>query len=437
MQDFEVSHVFERIGHRIMMLNARRLVQPAGNEPLIVLSIRDITEHRALEESLIERAAELAQADRSKDEFLAMLAHELRNPLAPLRNAAEILQIEDASSEERAQVLEMLGRQIGNMSRMLDDLLDVSRITEGKIELRKQPVALDEILSSAVNAARPSLNTRSQELVLTLPEEPVVLDADATRLEQVFGNLIANASKYSGDGSRISVKAERSPSADPAEVIITVADQGIGISAELLPRVFDLFIQASRSLDRTHGGLGIGLTLVQRLVRQHGGSVEARSDGPGKGSEFIVRLPLQHGHTIAPTVASAPQREPSRRLLIVDDNQDSARSMATLQRRRGHETRIACTGLEALTVAAEFLPDVVLLDIGLPRMDGFEVARQMRGMPALDGVLLLAMSGYGCSTDLEKAKQSGFDEYFIKPVDLDRLRECMRKHTVKQGSLGK
>ncbi len=428
LQDFEVSHTFERIGHRIMMLNARRLVQPAGNEPLIVLSIRDITEHRALEESLIERAAELAQADRAKDEFLAMLAHELRNPLAPLRNAAEILQTEDASAEERGQVLEMLGRQIGNMSRMIDDLLDVSRITEGKIELRKQPVALAELLTSAVNAARSSLTARSQELTLLLPDEPVVLDADATRLEQVFGNLIGNASKYSGDGTRITLKAERSMSSEPAEVIISVKDEGIGIPADILPRVFDLFMQASRALDRTHGGLGIGLTLVQRLVRQHGGSVEAHSEGAGHGSEFIVRLPLQPGHKLVPQASAAPQREPSRRLLIVDDNQDSARSMATLQRRRGHETRIACTGLEALTVAAEFLPDVVLLDIGLPRMDGFEVARQLRAMPALSGVLLLAMSGYGCSTDFEKAKLSGFDEYFIKPVDLDRLRERMRKH---------
>lgn len=432
LQDFEVSHTFERIGHRIMMLNARRLVQPAGNEPLIVLSIRDITEHRALEESLIERAAELAQADRAKDEFLAMLAHELRNPLAPLRNAAEILQAEDATTEERGLVLEMLGRQIGNMSRMIDDLLDVSRITEGKIELRKQPVALAEILTSAVNAARSSLTSRSQELTLLLPDESVVLDADATRLEQVFGNLIGNASKYSGDGTRITLKAERSMSSEPPEVIISVKDEGIGIPAEILPRVFDLFMQASRALDRTHGGLGIGLTLVQRLVRQHGGSVEAHSQGAGHGSEFIVRLPLQPGHTLVPQTSVAPQREPSRRLLIVDDNQDSARSMATLQRRRGHETRIACTGLEALTVAAEFLPDVVLLDIGLPRMDGFEVARQLRAMPALSGVLLLAMSGYGCSTDLEKAKLSGFDEYFIKPVDLDRLRERMRKHPLVQ-----
>lgn len=437
MQDFEVSHLFERIGHRIMMLNARRLVQPAGNEPLIVLSIRDITEHRALEESLIERNAELAQADRSKDEFLAMLAHELRNPLAPLRNAAEILQTEDATTEERTQVVEMLGRQISNMSRMVDDLLDVSRITEGKIELRKQPVALAEILTSAVEAARPSLTARSQELTLLMPEEPVILDADSTRLEQVFGNLLGNASKYSGEGTRITLTAERSMGAEPPEVIISVKDEGVGIPPELLPRVFDLFVQASRALDRTYGGLGIGLTLVQRLVRQHGGSVAAHSPGLGKGSEFIVRLPLQPGHTLVTSAPAAPQREPSHRLLIVDDNQDSARSMATLQRRRGHETRIACTGLEALTVAAEFLPDVVLLDIGLPRMDGFEVARHLRAMPAMSGVLLLAMSGYGCSTDLEKAQQAGFDDYFIKPVDLDRLREALRKHHPVQGGMGK
>ncbi len=414
-----------RDGRRVAALC--RWVLDRGTESILT-SYTDITERRMLEDSLAARALELTRADRSKDEFLAMLAHELRNPLAPLRNAAEILQATGASDDERGQAQRIIGRQIENMTRMIDDLLDVSRITEGKIELRRQPVALADILTAAASVARSGIVARRQELAVSLPAEPIFLNADATRIEQVFGNLLGNACKYSDSGSHISLSAERAAvhGKEPPEVIIRVRDDGMGIAPELLPHIFDLFVQATRSLDRAHGGLGIGLTLVQRLVKLHGGSVEARSEGPGHGSEFIVRLPILAGPVAAPAAPAPAARETPRRMIIVDDTEDSTSSMAILQKRRGHETRTAFTGPDAVTAAAEFLPDVVLLDIGLPGMDGFEVARRLRAMPALAGAFLVAMSGYGSDEDRAKARLAGFDEYMVKPVDLDRFRELLR-----------
>ena len=394
-----------------------------------ITAFYDITERRLLEDSLAARAADLARADRSKDEFLAMLAHELRNPLAPLRNAAEILRSTGASPEAIAQAQAILTRQIENMSRMVDDLLDVARITEGKIILRRAAVPLEAIIHAAANLARPAIEARRQELAITLPAEPVYLDADATRLEQVFGNLLTNASKYSHSGAHISISAERAPVAqgEPTEVAVRVRDDGIGIASELLPRIFDLFVQATTALDRAYGGLGIGLTLVHRLVKMHDGNVEARSAGLGHGSEFIVRLPFLQGAVVAPPPAAAPPvLEISRRILVVDDNEDSARSMSLLQRLRGHQTRVALTGPDALAIAVEFAPEVVLLDIGLPGMDGFEVARRLRAMPALADTFLVAMTGYGNPGDRAEARAAGFDEYLLKPVDLTLLREWLR-----------
>ncbi|MDB6175668.1 MAG: hypothetical protein JWL59_4979 [Chthoniobacteraceae bacterium] len=392
----------------------------------ILTSFTDITERHAVESALANRAVKLASANRSKDEFLAMLAHELRNPLASLSNAAAILQITDVSVDDRGHAQYIINRQIENMSRMIDDLLDVSRITEGKIELRKQPVALEAILTAATSLVRANCIFRHQDLTVSLPVEPIFLNADTTRLEQVFINLLGNACKYSGDGCSIALSAERAVGVEPPEVVICVRDNGAGIDAELLPRVFDLFVQATRALDRSHGGLGIGLTLVNRLVTLHGGSVEAHSAGLGHGSEFTVRLPILHQTPSAPLPLPAPIQETSRRILIVDDNTDSARSMAILQSRRGHVTRTAFTGPDALTAAAEFLPEVVLLDIGLPGMDGFEVARLLRRMPVMAGALLIAMTGYASAEDRHLAAQAGFDEHLIKPVDLETLRDWLR-----------
>ncbi len=395
-------------------------------ERLLAVS-RDVTQQRKLEESLVAQATQLAQADRSKDEFLAMLAHELRNPLAPLSNAAEILDTESASDEEREHARLIISRQLANMTRMIDDLLDVSRINEGKIELRRQPVALETILAGATSMARSSISAGRQKLEVTLPSEAVFLHGDATRLEQVFVNLIGNASKYGGEGCHIGLSAERDGNVAHPEVVVRVRDNGTGIDPELLPRIFDLFVQATRSLDRQHGGLGIGLTLVRRLINLHGGSIEARSEGLGNGSEFIVRLPiLRDAPRPEPLLAGPITQEPSRRILIVDDNTDSARSLAILQRRRGHEVRIGFTGPEAIEAAAEFRPQVVLLDIGLPGMDGFEVARKLRAMPALAGALLIAMTGYASAEDQAQAKAAGFDEHLVKPIDLALVREWLQ-----------
>ena len=393
----------------------------------------EITERRMLEDSLLARASDLARADRSKDEFIAMLSHELRNPLAALRNVAEILNTSDANAEDRGEAQRILARQIENMTRMIDDLLDVSRITEGKIELRKQVVALETVLTSAASQVRPGMEARSQELTVTLPSQPVLLNADATRLEQVFGNLLGNACKYSDSNTNISVRAERTTACgkETPEVIVSVRDEGIGIEPELLPRIFDLFVQATSGLDRAHGGLGIGLTLVERLVKLHGGSVEAHSEGLGRGSEFVVRLPILASPVpVHPPPPKSPAREIARRILIVDDNEDSARSMSNLQRLRGHETRTAFTGPAAVAAAAVFAPEIVLLDIGLPGMDGYEVARQLRAMPALASAFIVGMSGYGSDEDRAHAREVGFDEYMVKPVDLNLLREHLRRGRV-------
>lgn len=417
-------------GSRVsVVVNIRSLRNEQGELTGAINCFYDITERRLLEDALVARAAELARADRSKDEFLAMLAHELRNPLAPLRNAAEILKIAELRTEEHRQAEGIVDRQIENMTRMIDDLLDVSRITEGKIALRKRAVTLGSVLAAAVEAARPSIQARGQELATLLPTETIFLDADSTRLDQIFGNLLTNASKYNHPGGHISIRAERTrhPETQSPEVAVRVRDDGIGIDAELLPRVFDLFVQATHTLNQARGGLGIGLTLVQRLVTMHGGRVEAHSAGLGQGSEFVVHLPILVAQRPEPPVSVPALREASRRILIVEDNEDSARSMSALQRLRGHETRVAFTGPGAISAAAEFNPEVVLLDIGLPGMDGYEVARHLRAMPSLAGSFILGLSGYGNEADCERARAAGFDEYMVKPADLDVLREWLAR----------
>ncbi len=403
----------------------QRLTLPGGRHG-VVCYFKDVTEQRKLEDALLAQTEALEEADRRKDEFLAMLAHELRNPLAPLRNAAEILQIDGTGPRERATAQRLIGRQIENMSRMIDDLLDVSRITEGKIVLKKETVLLESVLTSVAGAVRPACEAQGQTLTLSLPPRAVHLHADPTRLEQVFGNLLGNAAKYAGVGCRISLGAELA--AGGREVLVRVADDGAGIDPELLPRIFDLFVQSSRTLDRAHGGLGIGLTVVQRLVTLHEGSISAHSDGLGHGAEFVIRLPVLESP--AGEVASAvPVRTRRQRLrmLIVDDNRDSADSMALLQELCGHQTRVANNGPDALVAAGEFQPEVVLLDIGLPGMDGYEVARQLRQLPGLGKAFLIALTGYGSVADREKAREAGFDEHLVKPADLGQLRRWLEE----------
>lgn len=404
---------------------AFRFGEPANRQVAVLFN--DITHRKRAEEALRLQAEELAHEDRMKDEFLAMLAHELRNPLAPLRNASEILQLADTSPRERAQAQRLIGRQIENMTRLIDDLLDVSRITQGKVELRRQAVMLQPILNSAASLVRDACATRGQQLTVALPSEPVYLHADPTRLEQVFGNLLGNACKYGGEGCNISLSSEVDKDTD--EVVIRIADDGIGIDPELLPRIFDLFVQASRTLDRSNGGLGIGLTIVHRLVKMHEGRIEARSEGLGHGAEFIVRLPLYHGPLPDAPLPSSAGAKRGLRMLIVDDNRDSAESMGMLQELSGHETRVAHNGSDALVIASSFRPQVVLLDIGLPGMDGYEVARRLRAMPALEDTFLIALTGYGTEDDRTRALDSGFNEHLVKPADLNFLRTLLASLT--------
>ncbi len=383
-----------------------------------------IIERKQAEASLAQHTAELVRADRRKDEFLAMLAHELRNPLASMHNATEILQTPGVAADQRKQAQDTIARQINNMRRMIDDLLDVSRITQGKITLRQQPVELQPILTAAAQIARQDCVANGQTLTISVPAESIFVHADSTRLDQVFGNLLGNACKYSGTGSHIDMSVQVE---GENEVVIRVCDNGVGIEPELLPMIFEMFVQSSRSLDRSYGGLGIGLTIVSQLVEMHEGKIEARSAGLGLGTEFIVTLP-----TISPPDSSLEKVTPpagptqSRRILIVDDNKDAAETMAMLQQLHGHDTRTAYSGPEALATAQEFLPHVVLLDIGLPGMDGFEVARRLRMIPSLQDAFLIALSGYSTEADRKQSSAAGFNEHLAKPADLVLLGEWLR-----------
>jgi CheY-like chemotaxis protein len=316
-------------------------------------------------------------------------------------------------------------RQLAALVRLVDDLLDVSRITRGKVQLRPEPVELAEVVARAVETSTPLIQSRRHELKVSLPPGPVRLTADPTRLAQVLANLLNNAAKYTEEGGRIRLTAER----QGGDAVVRVRDTGIGIPADVLPRVFELFAQADRSLDRAQGGLGIGLTLVKSLVEMHGGGVQARSEGLGRGSEFVVRLP-------APAIAAAPEPKggrkptevgwPRRRILVVDDNVDSTNALAKmLTRLYSQEVRVAHDGPEALAAAGEFRPEIVLLDIGLPGMDGYEVARRLRSRPKAEGLLLVALTGWGQESDRDRAREAGFDRHLVKPVDPETLRDLL------------
>jgi two-component system CheB/CheR fusion protein len=444
LEDYVVDHEFEGIGRKTMLLNGRRLLQPEGIGPEILLAFEDVTESKRLQRALQQRVAELAQAEIRKDEFLAMLAHELRNPLAPLRNAAELLMTPHTGHADRERAHGMIERQIVNMTRLIDDLLDISRITQGKINLRKSLVDLNEILTSAVNSISHQVEARGQALALSLPSEPVYLQADRTRLEQVFANLLVNASKYTGSGGRLSITAgvEGGLKSESEEdtVVVRVADEGIGIAPEALPHVFNLFFQVDQGLDRPSGGLGIGLTLVRSMVELHGGHVEARSAGLGRGTEMIVRLPIlkrepeeSRQPVILGTSSDGSPKLASRRMLVVDDNVDAADSMALLLRLSGHEVVAAYDGPAALEVAETFEPEIVLIDIGLPVMDGYEVARRMRQHPALKAALLLAITGYGRAQDRREAAVAGFNHHLTKPVSLEELLGVLARNLSQAG----
>ena len=357
----------------------------------------------------------LQAADRRKDEFLATLAHELRNPLAPIRNAVQVLKAKGTVDPDAGWVPEVVERQLQHMSRLLEDLLDVSRIAHDKLELRKQPVELADVVRTAIETSRPLLDEAGHELRVSLPPGPVHLEADPVRLAQVFSNLVGNAAKYTRPGGHIGL----SGTLRGDELVVSVTDDGIGISAEMLPRVFDIFSQAERALERSQGGLGVGLSLVRGLLELHGGRVEARSDGPGKGSEFIVRLPVRspRARAGAPAPAPAAAAGTARRLLIVDDLRDSADSLAMLMRIMGHEVTTAYDGDEAIARAGELRPDAVVLDIGMPKPNGFDVCRHIRAQPWGKMTLLVALTGWGREDDRRHTEDAGFDHHLVKPVD--------------------
>ena len=360
---------------------------------------------------------ELREADRRKDEFLAMLAHELRNPLAPIRSGLDILAMDETGGH--LDTIKLMQEQVEHVVRLVDDLLDMSRIMRGKIELKKKPVELAALVQRSVAAVQPLVEGLQQELVVSLPEEPLWLNADPVRIVQIFENLLNNASKYTESKGRIEMTAEP----QNGQVLLRVHDTGVGIEPELLPHVFDLFTQSSRSLDRAQGGLGIGLTLVKTLVEFHGGTVQAESEGTGRGSTFFVRLPLTQETSKTETPVRPPSISVPRRVLVVDDNVGAARMLSKLVMKLGdHSVEVAHDGHAALTKIQETRPDIVLLDIGLPGLDGYQVARTVRQDPHYDDVLLVALTGYGQKEDRRKSREAGMDEHLVKPPSIDQVR---------------
>jgi two-component system, chemotaxis family, CheB/CheR fusion protein len=388
---------------------------------------RDISERRRAEKALRETEEGLRVANQRKDEFMALLAHELRNPLAPIRYALAAGKQRGATPEQRERFQEIIDRQVAHMSRLLDDLLNVAHITRGTLELRKSTMELTSVLGTAIEAARPFLDAKQHQLSVELPAEAPRLNADPIRLAQVFSNLLINAAKYTDPGGQIRITA----STERDTLLVAVRDTGIGIPAEMMPRLFEMFSQAPHAVDRSQGGLGLGLALVRGIVQLHGGSVSARSDGTNRGSEFTVRLPLGVPASIAQASAQpiSPVDAAAMRVLVVDDNEDAAEMCATLLQLAGHDVRRAYNGRSALALAKAFRPRVVLLDIGLPDIDGYEVARALRRVPWAAGVLLIAVSGWGQEMDKQHALEAGFDYHLTKPIDLHALERVLQPVT--------
>jgi two-component system, chemotaxis family, CheB/CheR fusion protein len=380
---------------------------------------RNIAGQKKMEEALRE-------ADRRKDEFLAMLSHELRNPLATIRNSVQLLRMDPGHAMQR-KVLAPLERQVSTLTRLVDDLMDVSRVTMGRVELQRSDVGINRILRDAAESVRRDMRDRGHSFRISIPATELVVHADAVRLEQVVVNLLTNAAKYTPDGGMIELAAGR----EDEEAVLRVRDTGIGIQPEQLDQVFALFSQGATTLDRSKGGLGIGLALVKHLVEMHGGSVQAKSGGPGMGSEFIVRLPAVTSGTRSENdlqgngEESIGAHEQALRILVVDDNRDSADLQAALLQHNGHRVRTAYDGMDALEVAARFRPDVILLDIGLPEIDGYEVAYRVRQQPSLDGVVLVAMTGYGQPEDRQRSQAVGFDHHLVKPAEFADLQTIL------------
>lgn len=408
--EFEVSHHFQDLGDRVILVSGRRL----ADSEQILLGFRDITDLKRIEFALRD-------ADRRKDEFLAMLAHELRNPLAAICNGLAVQKLSGTGDAVASLTLEMLERQAKQLVRLVDDLLDVSRITRGKVELRKERIDLATVVSSALAICAPLIEAAGCSLTVEAMADSLVVSADAVRMTQIISNLLNNATKYTPEGGRITVTLAR----DGDMAIVSIRDSGVGIAAESLPRIFDLFVQVDNPAARAQGGLGIGLTLVRNLVELHGGRIEAKSEGLGRGSEFSIRLPLADANEAqeagAPVTQSAAATPRPTRVLVVDDNRDSADSLAILLRLQGHDVRIAYDGAAALRAIAEDPPQLALIDVGMPGMDGLEVARRVRAQPQFRDVTLVAVTGWGQQKDRTASAAAGFDHHLMKPISIDSL----------------
>ncbi|MBZ5713829.1 PAS domain-containing hybrid sensor histidine kinase/response regulator [Nannocystis pusilla] len=412
-------------GRAELLLGAGPLVVAGGERLGVVITLTDITPLREAQDELRRRASELQEADRRKDEFLAMLAHELRNPLSPIQSSLEIMNLQALDDPLTGQCRDVIERQVQQLTRLVDDLLEVSRINTGKIQLQMERIDLATVVLRGIETSRPVVDSKGHRLEFACPPDPVWVRADPTRIAQVVGNLVNNAAKYTEPGGEIVVRLER----EDGDAVIRVRDSGIGIPEEMLAEVFDLFTQVNRSLDRSQGGLGIGLALVKRLVGIHGGQVEAHSDGPGLGSEFVVRLPLHDGERVG---AEAPPTEkpsvagPSLRVLVIDDNRDAAELLAALLGMLGHTVQTAADGPSGIEAALAFVPQIVLCDIGLPLLDGYGVVAQLRGRPEFAATRFIALTGYGRAEDRQRSLASGFHAHLIKPVGLAKLKALLR-----------
>jgi PAS domain S-box-containing protein len=421
VNDFEVEHSFPSLGRKTMLLNARPFPPNSKHPELILLAVEDVS-------ALRERADELAEASRHKDEFLATLAHELRNPLAPIRNAVQYLGMEGLTPRDVKAGRDVICRQVAVMARLIDDLLDLARISRNQLEIRKQRIELAAVVENAVEASQPLIEQCGHQLTVSLPSHPIHLDADAVRLAQVFSNLLNNAAKYTKAGGHIWLTATE----EGSDAVISVRDDGIGISSDMLARVFEMFTQVDRSLERSQGGLGIGLTLVRRIIDVHDGTIDVSSKGPDQGSEFVVRLPLMPPPLEMPKNATPqPATLSGSRVLVVDDNKDSADSLAMLLRLKGNEIRTAYDGLEAVRVAEMFHPELMLLDIGLPKLNGYDVARRIRQLPWGQQVILVALTGWGQDEDRQRSKEVGFNFHMVKPVELSGLETMLADSQAK------
>ncbi len=430
--DFEAEYRAVRPDGSVVWIADRgRVVQDSNGQASRIVGVSvDLTRRKRLEEALIE-------SDRHKDEFLATLAHELRNPLAPIRYAVKVLDLKGPTTPELRWTVELIERQTQHMARLIDDLLDVNRISRNTLELRKETVELESIIAAAVETSRPLMERDGHELIVSVQSESVYLDADSVRLAQVLSNLLNNAAKYSKrleGGGTIWLTAKQ----EGDRAVITVRDCGIGIAPAMLSRVFEMFTQVGRSIGQSEGGLGIGLALAKRLVEMHGGTIEARSEGSGKGSEFSVRLPVRENARdpkSAPPASSSfeHQRSAKRRILIADDNRDVVESFELMLQALGHEVQTAVDGLEALEKAEEFRPEVIVLDIGMPKLNGYDTARRIRQQPWTRDVVLIAVTGWGNEKDKRQSADAGFNIHLVKPIDVTTILQSLNAMESKSG----